>query len=121
MAFLKGITDASWFKDNFSCVVQNAVKYNSGQKINIDFSMVNDMRQEFLHICVTDSGQRLSALHLLQLFDPPAQRRRSSLDGMGIGLVCLAERIKVRIRFKTSTTFFLVLNRIMYYVMLFMI
>jgi CheY-like chemotaxis protein len=111
----QGITDAGWFKDNFSCVLQNAVKYSSGLKIAIKFSMVTDMGQKFAHVCVTDSGQTLSALRLLHLFDCPTQRRRGSVGGMGIGLVCLAERMKVRTKIKISTTFSKVLHLIMLY------
>jgi hypothetical protein len=35
----QAITDAGWFKDNFSCILQNAVKYSFRQKIAIKNSM----------------------------------------------------------------------------------
>jgi signal transduction histidine kinase len=105
----QGITDAGWFKDNFSCVLQNALRYSSGLKIAIKFSIVTDMGHEFANICVTGSGHTLSALRHFHLFNRRTQRRRGSVGGMGIGLVCLAERMKVRIRVKISTTFLQVL------------
>jgi K+-sensing histidine kinase KdpD len=92
---IKGITDAGWFKDNFSCILDNAVKYSAGLNITIDISMITDKDLGFVKVCVIDSGKTLVPLRLLNLFDPPTQRRRGSIGGMGIGLVCLAERIKV--------------------------
>jgi hypothetical protein len=88
------------------------VNYSSGLKIAIKFSKVTDMGQEFANVCVTDLGHTLSAFRLLHLFDRPIQRHRGSVGGMRTGLVCLEERMKVRIRVKISTTF---LHRIMLY------
>lgn len=48
----------------------------------------------FAEIAVTDSGS-LSITQLDHLFDAPVQAKRGHVGGMGLGLACLAERVKI--------------------------
>eukprot|EP00596_Hydrurales_sp_CCMP1899_P005400 CAMPEP_0119035910 /NCGR_PEP_ID=MMETSP1177-20130426/3188_1 /TAXON_ID=2985 /ORGANISM="Ochromonas sp, Strain CCMP1899" /LENGTH=432 /DNA_ID=CAMNT_0006994821 /DNA_START=1547 /DNA_END=2845 /DNA_ORIENTATION=- len=86
-----GLTDISWFQENMICLMTNAVKY-SGKPMNISVQI--KMCHKFAQFSVVDSGVELSDLALSQIFDPPLQGSRSQTGGMGLGLVCLAERVK---------------------------
>jgi CheY-like chemotaxis protein len=90
----RGLTDTIWFKENMICLISNAIKY-SGQPIDItiQISIVEVEGKELAEFSVQDSGKRVSDTKLLRMFDPPIQGRRGSIGGMGLGLICLAERV----------------------------
>jgi K+-sensing histidine kinase KdpD len=48
---------------------------------------------KFTEYSVIDTGKSLNEEELHCLFDPPIQSSRSQMGGMGLGLVCLAERV----------------------------
>jgi signal transduction histidine kinase len=69
-----GLTDISWFQENMICLITNAIKYsNVPTKISIKFKMSHHNRCNFAQFSVSDSGNELSDLALLKIFDPPLQ------------------------------------------------
>ena len=87
------LTDVAWFQENVSCLLRNAVKFSSGG-VSIEMRMVTVKLCRFAEISVTDSGS-LNITQLDHLFDAPVQAKRGHVGGMGLGLACLAERVKV--------------------------
>ena len=87
------LTDVAWFQENVSCLLRNAIKFSSGG-VSIEMRMVTVNLCRFAEISVTDSGS-LSITQLDHLFDAPVQAKRGHVGGMGLGLACLAERVKV--------------------------
>ena len=94
------LTDVAWFEENVSCLLRNAVKFStesslSSASVSIQMRMVTVNLCRFAEFSVTDSGRSLSNTQLNHLFDAPVQTKRGQIGGMGVGLACLAGRVKV--------------------------
>ena len=118
----EGLTDPSWLQDNLLCVIGNACKYSestlarghrrSGSASGgVSSGSASDSASltpvvawgkivavagvRMVEFAVQDSNSAaLTADQLRALFDRPALFRRETVGGMGVGMVCLAERVK---------------------------
>ena len=102
----EGLTDPSWLQDNLLCIIGNACKYATKSRSSASTTtslapvvvwgrIVMAAGVRMVEFTVQDSSSvALTADQLRALFDRPALFRRETVGGMGVGMVCLAERVK---------------------------
>ena len=92
-----GDTDTLWFKDNILCILNNAAKFSptlGGITVYLNYyETANE-----LEVRVQDSGTvNLTARQLKRLFTRPqvcTDIDFNDVGGMGMGMYCLAQRVK---------------------------
>ena len=102
---LEGVTDVLWFRENLLCIASNAVKHSRHNETVIRVQLIrktdsdrmrsirNNRCCPVIEISVQDSGHPLSNVSLSCFFSRPTQSKRDDVGGMGLGLICLAERV----------------------------
>jgi signal transduction histidine kinase len=96
----EGITDASWLQDNLLCMVGNACKYSERSRVQSVDAIIVVVRmvvvggRKLIEIVVKDCGVVLAPAVLQAFFMRPVMFRREAVGGMGLGMCCLAARVK---------------------------
>jgi Response regulator receiver domain len=95
-----GMTDSSWLQENLFCIVNNAVKYSKAAPGGVLVTVAYDTLTSTLEINVRNAASVvLTGAQLERLFEAPVlvdpnHRERGQVGGMGLGMFCLAERMK---------------------------
>jgi CheY-like chemotaxis protein len=96
----RGITDNSWFQENLFCIVNNAVKYSKAAPGGVLVTVAYDTSTSTLEINVRNAasvvltGAQLERLFEAPVLVDPTNRARWQVGGMGLGMYCLAERVR---------------------------
>lgn len=80
-------SDPFWFRQIFSNLLGNAVKYSIKGKISAGYIMVSERNPEWLHFFVKDNGIGIAQKDFQLIFDRFAQAGRvQKVEGAGLGL-----------------------------------
>lgn len=94
-----GTTVSIWLKDNVLCIVNNAAKLSASLD-EVIVTLKYNVLSQFLEIQVQNSATvNLTGSQLKRLFDRPSfdidnNFNTSTVGGMGLGMYCLAKRVK---------------------------